>query len=166
MPKSEADILTEIFDSQRQLTKYYLSKLKEIDPLKTYTFDGVDLNSYYWIIGHLAWAEYFLIVRSCLNQKMDAPEWLKLFSIGSKISDSAELPPFKSVLDFFKLVHQYVLENAITLTDEQLAMKNYKALSFSGDDSVRAIFQHTIRHEGVHCGHLGLLCKINGIATV
>jgi hypothetical protein len=167
MNRTEAIVLTDTFQNSRQLTKYYLSKLKEVDPLKNYEYSGLSFNSYYWIIGHLTWAENYLLHKSVLGKGLDTPQWLEQFSIGQAVNDeTTEWPSFQEVLNQFKEVNLQTQALAPLLSLEDLNKLNFLGINFSGDDSRKSIFMHAIRHEGTHCGHLGWICKFNGIKTI
>lgn len=163
--KSEIQVLVEVLESARLLTRFYISKLKDVDMKKAFAVDGNDINSPYWIVGHLVWSEQFLLIQALGGPDLHIP-WLKHFGFGTKLQDSQNLPPIKEILDTWKQVHAKALEFLNTLSDDELDKPNPLGLNFAGDDSKRMMIHHFIRHEAIHSGHLGLICKMHGIKMV
>lgn len=159
-----AQLLVDTMDETRNLTRFYLSKLKGEDMHRTFTIGDYTTNSPYWVIAHLTWAEHRLLVESLGHAPLDIP-WLSLFSIGSTPSEE-NLPPLENVLSQFKSVHIYAMDNLSRMTDEQLAEDNVLGIQFGGKGSKKFIAQHTIRHEGTHCGQLSLIARFYGKQTV
>jgi uncharacterized damage-inducible protein DinB len=93
---------------------------------------------------------------------MDIP-WLKHFEIGSSSEPRDEWPSMDVVLADMKRVHERALETIRSQEDLDAVAEG----SFFGRSSTRRdILMHAIRHEGTHAGHLGWLCKLNGITTI
>ncbi len=159
-----AEILAESMDETRNLTRFYLSKLKGEDMHRTFTVGDYTTNSPYWIMAHLTWAEHRLLVESLGHAPMDIP-WLNLFAIGT-LPPSTDLPELEEVLAQFKAVHTYALECLSRMTDDELAKDNILGIQFGGKSSKKFIAQHTIRHEGTHCGQLSLIAQFYGKKTV
>ena len=162
--KSEPQVLAEVIDFNRQLTRFYLSKLKGIDMQHEFEFDGKRFNSPYWIIGHLAWAQNNLILKGTYGEKI-RNEWLPKFKIGGKIDDYSALPNLKDLLATFKEIHEKSLQHVAKLSHEDLNKPNAINFGFEEEKTVRSIIQHQIRHEGVHTGHLSWICKMHSITT-
>ena len=55
-------ILAEQMDNTRELTRYYLSKLKEVDVHESFCLNGKNLNPLIWEIGHLAVSQNWLVL--------------------------------------------------------------------------------------------------------
>lgn len=159
-----AEILAETTDEARNLTRFYLSKLKGEDMHRTFTIGEYTTNSPYWIIAHLTWAEHRLMVESLGHVPLDIP-WLNMFSIGTTPS-SENLPSLEEVLGQFKAVHEYALECLRGMTDAQLAEENILGISFGGKTTKKFIAMHTVRHESTHCGQLSLIAQFYGKKTV
>ena len=85
---------------------------------------------------------------------------------GSEIPKKEDCPPFEEVLSYFKEVHEKAITHISQLTDNDLAKPTTNGIDFGGEDSIRAIIKHSIRHEGVHTGHLSWLCKLFGLKTL
>jgi len=159
-----ARLLAETMDETRNLTRFYLSKLKGEDMHRTFTIGDYTTNSPYWIMAHLTWAEHRLLVESLGHAPLDIP-WLDRFSIGT-VPPSSDLPELDEVLSQFKAVHAYAMECLSGMTDGQLAEDNILGIQFGGKGSKHFIAQHTIRHEGTHCGQLSLIAQFYGKKTV
>ncbi len=162
---TEAQILARQLDKARELTKWYLSLMKGCDPFKTFEFDGKRFNSIIWEIGHLAMSENFLA--NYLTYGSGTKEdWFACFSMGGDNEVTDAYPDFKAVLDSFKQIHLNTLEHINQLSDEQLDQPTKKAFNVAGIQTVRDAIIHSIRHESIHTGHLGWLCKMHGVKSV
>lgn len=167
MQKTEAQILADVMDNSRMLTRWYLSLLKETDPHRKFkSSEGTELNSVHWIACHLAWAENSLLLHATGGEPLkDA--WLEDYRIQSGSEDFKErAPDMKEVMTSLKTIHAQALTHIRSLTNEQLNTDNALNMGFNGDNSVRMIIHHAIRHEACHTGQLGWLCKLNGIQTI
>lgn len=162
---TEAKLLLDTYQKVRDLTKWYLSLLKEADPYKEWEVNGAKLNSIAWLAAHITWAENFLVLAGTGGQPVDAP-WLNHYRLGADGSLHEGRPDMKMILDTLKEVHAKASEHLLTLTNEKLAEPNAMGISFGGDSTNRISIQHTIRHEAMHTGHLSWLCKINGVKSV
>jgi len=160
--RNETDVLCEVIDNTRELTLYYLTKLKGVDIFKTFTAGSQSFNSAFWILCHIAWAQDFLLL-----QATEGPEvkiaWLKKFSIGTTLPPREECPPVAEVLEALQLIHLKSVSHLRTLTGNQLDEPNCVNLKFGTDSSKRVCIHHCIRHEGVHMGHLSWLAKMHGV---
>jgi len=163
--RTEANVLADAYESVRALTRWYLSKMKEVDMFKEFEVDDKKLNSAYWVMAHLVWAENFLLLRALGGKPVDLP-WLDQFGISSTPVKRDTLPEVKHVLDEWKAVHVTAMTHVRSLPDDLLATDNPAGFGFAGDNSYRMMIQHAIRHEAMHTGHLSWLCKLYGIKTV
>jgi hypothetical protein len=163
----ETAVLAGCLDNARQLTRFYLSKLKTVDPVYRYQLSPeCSINSYYWIIGHLCWAENLLVLKNLGIAPLFSYDWLESFSLGRNDGLQEGMPPFSVVLDAFKQIHHQALKAIQELDEESLNKESGLGFNFGNGNSIREILKHAIRHESVHTGHLGLLCKISGISTI
>lgn len=161
-----ANVLADQLDTSRELTRWYISKLKETDPYKQFEIEGKKLNNWYWVLAHLTWAEHFLIINGTGGEALPEFEQLQAFSIGNGFNKSSAAWEIKELIDIFKKVHAHSINHLRMLTDEQLQEENNLGFSFSSDMSKRGIIMHCIRHEGTHTGHLSLLCKLFEVKTI
>jgi len=162
---TEASILAHVMDKTRQLTGIYLSLLQQTDVHKVFEVDGKKLNSVFWIMAHLAVTENFLLLRSTGGELVKIP-WARQFGLGSVPTPKEDCPPMEEVAGVFSDIHQKSIRHISTLEDTFLDKENTTGFEFAGEKSVRSIIVHAIRHEGTHAGHLGWLCKLNGIKTL
>ena len=54
----------------------------------------------------------------------------------------------------------------VSLNDEVLNSAPRKEIPFIRNNDLKNLFMHSIRHEGIHAGHLSWLCKLHGIQTI
>ena len=158
-------VLSDTFATARQLTGYYLSKLKETNPHIRHSINGVELNSTYWIVAHLIWAEDFLLLRA-LGHPGTGIEWLDQFKVGSDPKDVTLDIPFTDLLGLQKEVHQTTMAHLASMTEEQFAEENTLGINFGNETGKRYLAMHGIRHEATHTGHLGIIAKIEGGKTI
>jgi uncharacterized damage-inducible protein DinB len=163
MPRTESQILAEMMDKTRQLTRFYISNLKNIDPYAPIDFGGKRFNSLYWLTAHLIWAEDNLIMIGT-GAPSTAPDWISHYQLGADASLHEGHGDYKELLSEMKRVHEEALRYLQTFNDEQLNDDNVLGFHFGdGDASKRMIIMHTIRHEGTHIGNLAWMCKMNEI---
>lgn len=160
--KTEAEILADAFESVRNLSKFYLSQLGDIDVYKQIEINGIKFNSPYWIASHLTWTEYSLLIEGMGADSMDIP-WLEKFKIGSVPEDEDGLPRYDEVLEMLEVVHEKAMKVVKSLTEKQLDEPNNIGATFGGVNSKRAILKHAIRHEPMHIGQISWYLKLNGV---
>ena len=166
MSVSTGKVLANMLDEQRNLTRFYLSKLKGEDMHRQFEVNGFTTNSPYWIIAHLCWAENSVGLKSLGHAGVDIP-WLDDFRIGSsKEAKRDHQPSLQEVLATFKQIHAVTLEYLSEMTEEELDKDNETGISFGDNTSKRFMAMHTVRHEGTHCGQLSLIAKMYGKKTV
>ncbi|MFN3917770.1 MAG: DinB family protein [Flavobacteriales bacterium] len=163
--RTESLILADVMDKTRQVSLFYFSQLQGKDLHKIFDSEGIKLNNAFWIIAHLAVTENFLLLRSTGGEIIKFG-WAKQFGIGSTVPEKADCPPLKEVLETSQLVHQRSIDHIRSLTDEDLNKPTSTGVNFGGEDTVRSIIIHAIRHEGIHSGHLSWLCKLHGVKTI
>lgn len=162
---TEGEILASVMDSTRGMTNYYFSKLKDTDLHRVFNAGDVALNSAFWIMAHLAVTENWLLLRSTGAEHVKIP-WARQFGMGAQPYDKGHAPQLDEVMQTLGNVHELSLTHVRSLTDEQLKAPNTTGFDLFGSSSVRDVVVHAIRHEGSHGGHLGWLCKLNGIKTL
>jgi uncharacterized damage-inducible protein DinB len=162
MSKSESQILANVYDSVRGLSKYFMSDLSKIDIDKRIETEGCSFNSAYWIIAHLVWTEHSLILNGIAGENMDI-DWLENYSFGSDPDKIKFKPPFDEVLGKLDEVHSRAVEIIANLSDEQLEEDNLFGESFGASKSKRNLIIHAIRHEPMHIGQLSWILKAHGI---
>ena len=165
MARTEAQILADMMDKTRQLTRFYISNLKTVDPYTPIEFGGKDFNSIYWLTAHLIWAEDNLIMAGT-GAKSIASDWISHYHIKADGSLHEGHGDFKELLTEMKRVHEGAMNHLRSMDDDQLDKENAISFQFGdGDASTRLIVMHAIRHEGTHIGNLAWLCKMNGVQT-
>lgn len=154
-------VLSDTFATARQLTRYYLSKLKGFDPHLRFEVEDKRLNSTYWMVAHLIWAEDFLLLRSLGHKGLDI-SWLEEFKVGSD-ADKVQLDiPFKELLDIQKECHLITLDHLRNMTEEEFQEENSLGIRFGEETKKRYIAMHGIRHEATHTGQLSIITKLAG----
>lgn len=155
-----------MLDEQRNLTRFYLSKLKGEDMYLEFEVNGYTTNSAYWILAHLCWGENMLAIQ-CMGQKGAEIPWLNDFKIQSQKGEKpANQPSLEEVLTAFKQIHELALQTISSLTEEELNEENTLGMAFGPNKSKLFMAMHAIRHEGTHCGQLSLIAKMYGKQTV
>ena len=153
-------------DETRNLTRFYVGKLKGEDMDRVFEINGYRTNSPYWILAHLCWAENMLLLQCMGHGGLDIP-WLKDFRIGSSKGEKpANAPSLKEVLDALKEIHATALKHLSGMSDDDLNEESPITLPFGEDKSKRFVAMHAIRHEGTHLGQLSLIAKMYGKQTV
>lgn len=165
MSKTETQTLVETLELSRDLTNYYLNRLKEQDVHKIFEVEGKQLNSILWLIAHITVSENWLLLKCTGGDRVKIP-WARQFGLGSELPKKEDCPSFDEVLEYYHNVHQVAIKYVSQLTDKDLSQKTTNGVDFGGEDSVRAIIKHAIRHECTHAGHLGWLCKLFGVKTI
>ena len=97
MNKTEAQTLAETFEMVRSLSKFYLSKLGEINVYDRLTINEKSFNSPYWIAAHLTWAEHFILLEGLGAESMNIA-WLEKFGFGTVAPEKKDLPQFEELL--------------------------------------------------------------------
>jgi hypothetical protein len=166
MSVSTGKVLAKMLDEQRNLTRFYLGKLKGEDMHREFEVNDYTTNSPYWIIAHLCWAENMLAIQSLDGKGVDIP-WLNDFKIHSpKGEKPTSQPSLEEVLAAFKQVHAVALKTISGLTESEWDQENPLGLAFGENKSKRFMAMHAIRHEGTHCGQLSLIAQMYGKKTV
>jgi hypothetical protein len=73
---TESRVLADAFQSVRNLTKMYLSKLEGLDIDKRFDINGKKLNSVRWLAGHIVWSEHYLLIEGLDGKPVEIP-WLE-----------------------------------------------------------------------------------------
>lgn len=170
LPSGEVEgvgkVLAQTMDETRNLTRFYLSKLKGEDMHRQFEVNGFTTNSPFWIMAHICWAENMLLLQCMGHKGMDIP-WLNDYKIGmTKGSKPTNEPTLEEVLAAMKEIHAVALENLSNMSDAELDEESAIILPFSEDKRKRIVAMHAIRHEGTHLGQLSLIAKMYGKQTV
>ena len=163
---TELSTLREVIQRTRELANFYIHKSKQVDVKKRFEINGKKLNSIYWLIAHMAWAENNLIIRSTGGPNPELP-WLKLFALGKPANEGEENgPSFEEVLAGFEKVHRLSMEHLEKLDPALLGSPNKLDWEIMGSKTMRAVLVHHIRHEGMHIGHLSWNATLHGVETI
>ncbi|HRI85398.1 MAG TPA: DinB family protein [Ignavibacteria bacterium] len=162
MDNKAANILADAFESVRNLTKLYFSKLDDKNYYDENNINGVKINTAFWLLAHLVWTEHSLIVYGIGNREMEIP-WLDKYAFGSDPGSIESQPSLEELRDKFEKVHALAMEIIRNLSDEQLEEDNHIGASFGSSKSKKSLLVHVIRHEPMHIGQLSLILKSNGV---
>jgi hypothetical protein len=163
---SELETLHRLTSETRNLARFYLKKLEGADVRKRFEIEGKKLNSIYWLVAHMAWAQNNLVLRSSGGPNPGI-KWLKHFALGKPAEEGeANGPSWEEVLEGFKKVHELALSHLGSMDPATLDQPNKLDWEIMGEKTVRATIMHHIRHENSHIGHLGWLAKLNERKTV
>ncbi len=162
MKKTESEILADVYEKVRGLSKFFIGGLKDADIEKRLEIDNIKFNSAYWIVAHLVWTEHFLIIQGIGGEDMNI-DWLNEYGFGSDPETVKSKPPFEDVLKNLDEVHSRAVEIIKGLSDEQLEEDNLIGANFGGSKAKRNVITHAIRHEPMHIGQISWILKSNGI---
>ena len=162
---TEWSVMARVMQKTRDITLMYFKLLRNTDLQRTFEINGIKLNSPFWIMAHLAVTENFLLNRSTGGPVIKIP-WARQFGMGSEHSLPEACPPLDEVLETLATVHKSAMDHVASLSDDLLDQPNTSGFEFLGEKTYRSVMEHAIRHEGTHSGHLGWLCKLNGIKTI
>ena len=165
MPTQQSQTLADVCNTTRDLVNYYLHKLNLVDPFHVFTVNDKKLNPVAWQIGHLAWAQDYLLLQGMAGKGVDCP-WFELFKIGSTAPAISDYPKIEELKEVFNKVHEISLNKMVNLSDADLAAENHLKLKFNRGNDIKMIIQHHIRHEGTHAGQLSVLAKMFNIKTI
>ena len=164
MQKTEAQTLAEMMSQTRKLGKFYIGKLKGVDPLKEFEVEGKKLNCVLWTLAHMTWAEDALLLKTLDGPSPNIP-WLGRFRTATDSSLKTDWPALDEVMRCMEQVHDVSLKFISSFDDSVLNEPAYIEVTDWNTDK-RHVIMHAIRHEGVHIGHLSWLCKLHGIKTL
>ena len=174
---TELATLRNMVDATRQLAHFALKKLegKEADFQKRFEVNtGQEgevsqvrkLNSVYWLIAHMAWAENNLILRSTGGPNPEVP-WLRLFALGKPAEEGENSGiPYAEVYAGFKKVHQMSMDQLAAMDPANLDTENKLQWEILGGKTMRNTIMHHIRHESNHIGQLLWLVTLHGVKTI
>jgi hypothetical protein len=162
---AQANLLADTYEMAYGLVRFYTGSLKQADPNLQWEVNGNKLNSIAWINAHLCWSENMLLLQA-IGGPSTGIVWLDHYTFGSDGSLHDAKVDMKAILTDRKIVHEAAMKHLRSLSDEDLEKDNLLGISFGSGKTYKNIIQHAIRHEGTHAGHLGWLCKINGVKTV
>lgn len=164
MENPRLNTLIETLELSQNLALWYISLLKETDPYMRFETNGKEMNSLYWIVGHLAWAENLLLLEGTHGESF-GDENLARFALGEKHEINEKLD-FKALKSLARAVHEKAIAHLKSLKDEDLDQPNAKNFGFGQEPTNQVNIMHAIRHLGTHTGHLSWLCKLNGVKTI
>jgi len=162
MKKSESEILADVYEKVRGLSKMFISGLKDVDINKRLEIDNIKFNSAYWIVAHLVWTEHFLLIKGVGDVDLNI-DWLDEYAYGTDPDSVKTKPPYEEILKKLDEVHAKAVEIIKGLSDEQLDEDNLIGANFGGSKSKRNVITHAIRHEPMHIGQISWILKSNGI---
>ena len=122
-------------------------------------------SSISWLVAHITISENWLLLVCTGGERVKIP-WARQYGLGSIPPKKEDAPSFEEILKYFKEVHHTAINYVSQLTDEDLSKPTTNGITFGGEDSVRAIIKHAIRHECAHAGHLSWLCKLFDVKTI
>ena len=95
---TQGAIFANMHSKVRDLTRWYISLLKNVDPYLQQGVNGVKLNSVYWLVAHLTWAENMLILKATGASPLDI-FWLDHYSLGCDGTLHTQQPDMKEILN-------------------------------------------------------------------
>lgn len=162
---TEPQLLALMVERAREYARLYLRHLKDSDPHHEFSVDGRTLNTQYWTVAHLTVTQNWLLLRAT-GGPFEKFSWAKFFNLGSTPPARELCPPYEEVWAMFHAIHEKAVPHVAGLTEEALVQPHAALMKLGGQDMVRDVILHHIRHESFHTGQLAWLCKLQGIKTV
>lgn len=160
---NQAALLAETFTATRAITLGMMKSMDEVDQRKNFEVDGIKLNSPLWIAGHLAWSQNFLQSKVLKGPNPEIT-WLKEFAFGSRQEDISHWPDWNEVKEALDKVNKICMDHIRKISDDEMDEGIYLE-SMDWKNTPRGFIIHSIRHEGMHAGHLSWLKKLHGLDT-
>lgn len=157
--------LSDVMDHAHGYTLQHLERLKDSDLHHRFEVQGHRLNSAFWIVGHLAVSQNWLILRGT-GGPFQKFSWAKQFTLGATAPEASECPPWEEVLATYQRIHALAMTHVSGLDEDLLSAPHQGMLKVGDQESVRGIIKHHIRHENAHNGQLDWLCKLHGLPTI
>ena len=159
---SQAKALAQTYDYMRTLSKFYISKLSEIDIHKHYEIDGTKTNSAHWILAHLVWTEHCLIIETIGGKARELP-WLSEFEVRSDAAKIKTKLTYEELVKLIDAAHSEAMAVLNALTDDDLDTE----VDLMGNKSTkRRVLMHATRHEPMHIGQISWMLKANNVKMV
>ncbi len=155
---TQAQILADVFQATRDLSNNYISRLEAADPLAQVEYNGKKLNSPLWIVAHLCWSQNMLQSKLLKGPNPNVA-WLKDFAFGSDAIPTDQWPSYQEASSELNRINELCLGHVRSLDDSILDDEIYVE-NIDWRTSARGVITHSIRHEGMHTGHLSWLYKL------
>ncbi len=162
---TEAQIWIYMLKKTREQTLSLLNKLSDCDLDADYLIDGKKVNTIRWIAAHLAVSANFLLLHTTGGDRLKLP-WARAYGLGGQGLPKEEAPNLNEILAALSEIQDRAETHLQSLTEAEFDAPTTTGTNFGGEDSVRAIVAHHIRHENSHAGQLGLICKALGKPTI
>jgi uncharacterized damage-inducible protein DinB len=162
---TEAQTWIYMLQKTREQTLGYLTKLSEENLHQPFQLEGCRINSIFWISAHLAVSANFLLLHTTGAERVKLP-WARAYGLGGNGLPENEAPPIAEVLEALNEIQKRAESFIGPMTDTDFAKPTVTGTNFGGEDSLRSIISHHIRHENAHAGQLGLICKALGKPTI
>jgi len=162
---TEAQTWVFMLQKTREQTLGYLDKLSGENLHRSYHLEGSTMNSVFWIAAHLAVSANFLLLHATGAERLKLP-WARAYGLGGNGLPESEAPPISEVMEALNEIQIKAEKFLSPLTELDLSQPTATGTNFGGEDSIRAIIAHHIRHENAHAGQLGLICKALGKPTI
>jgi hypothetical protein len=108
-----------------------------------------------WVLGHLAWAEGFVIQQVMLGRSNPVAEWRGLFGMGSEATaEAARYPSFEELHKTFLGLRATTLEVLASLSDDDLDQPSkgcppeMQPMVGTYGQCFRAVMFNTMHHRG------------------
>jgi uncharacterized damage-inducible protein DinB len=86
--------------------------------------------------------------------------------LGGQGLPKEEAPNLNEIIAALAEIQDRAETHLQSFTETEFDAPTTTGTNFGGEDSVRAIVAHHIRHENSHAGQLGLICKALGKPTI
>jgi len=162
---TEAQIWIFMLQKTRAQTLGYLNKLEGENPHARYQLNGCTINSILWLTAHLAVSANFLLLHSTGAERMKL-SWARAYGLGGFGLPEHEAPSIPETMQALAEIQQKAEQFISLLSETDFSGPTKTGMNFGGEDTLRSIIAHHIRHENAHAGQLGLICKALGKQTI
>ncbi len=150
--------------------KYTLALIEGLEPDQWFWMPKPPVSNVAWQIGHLAVAQYGLMLfrqrgRQTEDAELLSSELRKLFSKGSSPpADSKSYPRFDEILALLHRVNDQVMRETNSFNPE--SMDELTEPPHAGPLTRMGSILFAAHHEMLHCGQIGMLRRMMGLSPL
>lgn len=162
---TEAQTWIFMLKKTREQSLFLLNKLSDCDLDTNFHIDDKKVNSIRWVAAHMAVSANFLLLHTTGGDRIKLP-WARAYGLGGQGLPKDEAPQLDEILAALDEIQNRAEVHFQSFTELDFDAPTATGTNFGGEDSIRSIVAHHIRHENSHAGQLGLICKALGKPTI
>ena len=160
--KSQIDVAKRQIEFARSYSKRLLA---DIEPDEWFQMPGEATTHIAWQVGHLAMAEYGLVLLRVRGKEPEdkafiTNDFIRKFKRDSVPGESAAYPAMDEIMTVFDAVHAKAMEEIGSFSAEQLSEP--LPMPTAAYESKLGSLLFCASHEMLHCGQIGLLRRLLG----